>query len=70
MRALTITVCVCLLVIALASVLAQAQCPMFCPRIYAPVCASNGQTYANECEMRLASCEKQLDLTLAKQGPC
>ena len=25
--------------------------PMMCPRVYAPVCGSNGVTYANECMM-------------------
>ena len=39
-----------------------------CPANYDPVCGSNGETYGNECEMDLASCELNLNLTVASKG--
>lgn len=43
--------------------------PCACPDIYAPVCGSDGKTYANECEL---NCEKRYnaDLTVVKRGRC
>merc|ERR1712235_124400 len=41
-----------------------------CPRIYAPVCASDGKTYNNECLMQVAACENGQNLVVVSQGPC
>ncbi|PSN33326.1 Enhancer of split M1 protein [Blattella germanica] len=36
------------------------QCPLGCPKIYSPVCASNGtteRTFPNSCRLRVYNCE-------------
>ncbi|RLN95274.1 hypothetical protein BBJ28_00023729 [Nothophytophthora sp. Chile5] len=34
----------------------QPLCPAACTQAYAPICASNGQVYGNECLFRQAKC--------------
>ena len=46
------------------------NCNKVCPRIYAPVCASDGKTYNNECLMQVAACESGQNLVVVEQGPC
>lgn len=44
-------------------------CP--CPRIYRPVCASNGRTFSNECEFRcFAKSVPRLHLRIVKEAEC
>ncbi|XP_064122459.1 serine protease inhibitor dipetalogastin-like [Macrobrachium nipponense] len=43
--------------------------PPLCTAIYAPVCGSDGQTYASECTLNGAKCEDP-SLTLVSNGPC
>eukprot|EP00121_Abeoforma_whisleri_P013769 Awhi_evm3s12702 len=45
-------------------------CMRPCPRNYSPVCASNHQTYANECLMAVAACDLEIELTVSIQGAC
>ena len=37
---------------------------------YNPICGRNGISYANQCFMRKYSCEKQLDIQVAKATAC
>jgi len=40
------------------------ECLIFCPADWAPVCASNGKTYSNECRLNVANCR-----SLQQDGP-
>ncbi|KAH9502382.1 hypothetical protein Btru_075535 [Bulinus truncatus] len=48
----------------------SADCNTMCPLEYDPVCASNGRTYPNICEMDSDSCVNNLGLTVASYGEC
>lgn len=41
-----------------------------CERVVRPVCASDGNTYDNECEMRAEGCRKKEDVTVEYFGIC
>ncbi|KAH9364527.1 hypothetical protein HPB48_020952 [Haemaphysalis longicornis] len=43
-------------------------CPRDCPEGLEPVCDARGQPYANECQLRRASCQQGRDLGPAR--PC
>ena len=45
------------------------RCQRICPLIHKPVCASNGQTYSNECVFEKARCEES-DLEMIHSGEC
>ena len=45
-------------------------CPFLCPREYEPVCASDGNTYPNDCEMRKETCQKNQELEVVHLGEC
>jgi len=47
----------------------QAGCEV-CQRIFRPVCASDGATYTNECEVRARACSHKIGLVVVKQGAC
>ena len=40
-----------------------------CPRMYDPICASNGVTYGNECTF-LCAARKRSDLKMVKRDAC
>jgi len=49
-------------------------CPSWSPSIDgvvdAPVCGSDGRTYAGHCAVRLAACLRGLSLDVLHDGPC
>ena len=45
-------------------------CPQHCPEDFSLVCASNGQEYDNECEMKRYACAQSLDLEKINDGVC
>ena len=49
---------------------ALCECPTVCGEIWAPICASDNQTYPNECEMKVQSCKKQQHIEIVTQREC
>ncbi|CAI9170645.1 unnamed protein product [Rangifer tarandus platyrhynchus] len=41
-----------------------------CPRIYNPVCGTDGVTYSNECLLCMENKERQTPVLIQKSGPC
>ncbi|XP_054715534.1 agrin-like [Uloborus diversus] len=50
--------------------IASCQCPSNCESVMRPVCASDGQTYHNECELQRNACLKQMNVAVLYSGPC
>jgi len=46
------------------------ECQMLCDKRYAPVCGSDGNTYANKCVLERVSCLRGLDLEIVHEGEC
>jgi hypothetical protein len=45
-------------------------CNFACPKIYLPVCGSDGKTYGNACELRRADCKSPGKIYIIHNGPC
>ncbi|KAL5014686.1 hypothetical protein ScPMuIL_008956, partial [Solemya velum] len=45
-------------------------CPLSCPDYEEPVCASNGDTFFNECDMHKYSCMNSEELDVVHMGDC
>ncbi|KAJ1531391.1 hypothetical protein ONE63_000072 [Megalurothrips usitatus] len=49
------------------------QCPLACPAVFAPLCASldgESRTFGNECEMRRQACTQNEDWEKLHDGEC
>ena len=46
------------------------SCPSFCSLQYEPVCANNGQTYSNPCQLRSEACRSAKQLEVVHAGAC
>ena len=49
---------------------AKCQCPRGCSSEEDRVCANNGNSYTNECLMRVKACKTKKQLTVVKKGEC
>ncbi|KAK9890326.1 hypothetical protein WA026_010424 [Henosepilachna vigintioctopunctata] len=49
---------------------ALCQCPTECKKEVAEVCGSDGKTYENHCELRVASCKARQNTYVKYQGKC
>uniref|UniRef100_A0A671K142 Transmembrane protein with EGF-like and two follistatin-like domains 1a n=1 Tax=Sinocyclocheilus anshuiensis TaxID=1608454 RepID=A0A671K142_9TELE len=48
----------------------ECLCLYQCPQSFAPVCASDGNTYHSECFLRQTACEQQTAITVITEGHC
>lgn len=46
------------------------QCLTTCPHSYEPVCGSNGETFVNECRLRMDSCTREMNIFTRHLGTC
>ncbi|KAG8193212.1 hypothetical protein JTE90_005560 [Oedothorax gibbosus] len=49
---------------------ARCICPHSCIKVESSVCGTDGMTYLNECEMRVAACNKGQYVVVGSRGPC
>lgn len=50
--------------------IAECVCPKSCEPIVRPVCATDGKTYDNMCEMKRSACNLRLNITAKYIGVC
>ncbi|XP_075980308.1 thrombin inhibitor rhodniin-like [Anticarsia gemmatalis] len=44
--------------------------PCACPRLFQPVCGTNGVTYDNQCALGCAASKSKLNILVKNTGPC
>ena len=49
---------------------ARCECLSNCPINYEPVCGSNGETFSNECKLRMESCKRGVNLFVRYPSSC
>lgn len=49
---------------------AECVCQRTCPRVYSPLCGSDGVTYGSACELESAACVLGREILVAHRGPC
>lgn len=49
---------------------ARCECPADCPDVDAPVCGTDGVTYANHCLLRKKSCQDETNTRVHHSGEC
>ena len=47
-----------------------AGCSDTCPKVFEPVCGDDGETYANECLLKLESCSSAKTIKKTSSGSC
>lgn len=48
----------------------QGDCDETCPRVFEPVCGDDGETYANECLLKLETCSSGKAIKKTSTGAC
>lgn len=48
----------------------ECSCPQICTADVSPVCGTDGQTYNNECQMKVSACSQGMMIKVKSRGRC